>query len=83
MESPEAPLSHSLVPMHAVASEQEVQQVLEQLGCTIEQLPIIYSTDPAIANLGVRPGDVVKIQRTSQVTGQPTAYYRLVVESEA
>jgi len=72
--------SHILVPKHSVASESEVRVLLEQFEITVDKLPIIKLSDPALASLQVRPGDVVKIARASPVTEKDENFYRRVVE---
>jgi DNA-directed RNA polymerase subunit H len=42
-------------------------------------LPLIFVNDPAILELGVKPGDMIKITRKSPTAGQ-SYYYRYVVE---
>ncbi|MDE0831984.1 MAG: DNA-directed RNA polymerase subunit H, partial [Nitrosopumilus sp.] len=42
-------------------------------------LPLIFVNDPAIMGLGVKPGDMIKITRTSPTAGE-SLYYRYVVE---
>jgi DNA-directed RNA polymerase subunit H len=82
LESTLTPITHVNVPVHKLATDQEVKALLDSLNCTIEQIPVIYSTDPAIATLNARIGDVVKIERVSPITEKPSPYYRLVVEAE-
>jgi len=48
------------------------------LGATEKDLPKILLTDPALKNLDVKTGDVIKITRRSQTAGY-TTYYRVVV----
>ena len=81
MESTSTPITHVNVPPHKLATDSEVKALLESLNCSIEQIPVIISTDPAIASLNARIGDVVKIERVSPITEKPSPYYRVVVES--
>jgi len=73
---------HELVPPHVIASEEEIQLVLEHYGIQKNQLPRIYRNDPAVKVLGARPGQVIRIERDSQTAGS-SYYYRLVVASTA
>jgi DNA-directed RNA polymerase subunit H len=73
---------HELVPQHTIASDEEVQLVLEHYGIERNQLPRIYRDDPAVKVLGARPGQIVRIQRDSPTAGR-TFYYRLVVNSSS
>ena len=76
--------SHSLVPIHILLSEEEKSSILEEYQISIDNLPKILITDPAIRLLGtpdqpVQPGDVVKIIRRSATAGTAIAY-RVVVQ---
>lgn len=72
---------HTLVPEHQIATDSEVKTLLETFKCSIEQIPVIYSTDPALATLNARVGDVIKINRISPITGKPSPYFRVVIEA--
>jgi len=69
---------HVLVPEHVKVTEEEKLEILKQLEAKIKQMPKILSTDPAIQNLDVKVGDLVKIIRKSP-TAKETIYYRLVI----
>ncbi|MFW9805142.1 MAG: DNA-directed RNA polymerase subunit H [Candidatus Thorarchaeota archaeon] len=71
---------HELVPPHVIASDEEIKLVLEHYGITKSQLPRIYRDDPAVRVLGARPGQVIRIERSSPTAGR-SYYYRLVVDS--
>ncbi len=70
---------HVLVPNHIVLSTEEVEKVLRELNAARDQLPRIKVSDPALRNLEVKVGDVVKIVRESPTMGKSIAY-RVVVE---
>ena len=72
-------LKHSLVPEHAVLKQEEIAELLKRFNITIAQLPKVYTTDPAVKAIGAKEGDVLKIERRSQVAGT-TPYYRLVIK---
>ncbi len=71
---------HELVPPHIIASDEEIQLVLDHYGIEKNQLPRIFRDDPAVKVLGARPGQVVRIERESLTAGR-SFYYRLVVDS--
>jgi DNA-directed RNA polymerase subunit H len=71
---------HELVPPHIIASDDEVQLVLDHYGIEKKQLPRIYRDDPAVRVLGARPGQIVRIERESPTAGL-TYYYRLVIDT--
>jgi DNA-directed RNA polymerase subunit H len=73
---------HELVPPHIIASEEEIQLVLEHYGIERNQLPRIFRDDPAVKVLGARPGQIIRIERESHTAGS-SYYYRLVVDSSA
>ena len=75
----ESIFEHELVPEHVLLSEEEKKELLEKLGVKLSQLPRIFTTDPAVKELGAKKGDVVKIIRKSEVAGT-AIYYRVVVE---
>lgn len=69
---------HVLIPKHTVVGEKERKQLLEKYQVGIKELPKILASDPALQNLDVKPGDIVKIIRNSPLVGQ-TVYYRGVI----
>ena len=71
--------NHVYVPKHEIMTKKEAEQVLKEYNCNATELPLIFVTDPAIIGLGVKPGDMIKITRTSGTAGQ-SFYYRYVVE---
>lgn len=71
---------HELVPTHVIAEDSEIQLVLEHYGINKTHLPRIQSRDPAARVLGARPGQVIRVERSSPTAGV-TYYYRLVVDS--
>jgi len=71
---------HELVPTHVIAEESEIQLVLEHYGIKKTHLPRIQTRDPAARVLGARPGQVIRIERSSPTAGV-AFYYRLVVDS--
>ena len=70
---------HVFKPKHEIITKKEAEEVLKKFNCQPTQLPLILLTDPAIVNLGVKPGDMIKITRDSATAGEHL-YYRYVVE---
>ena len=71
---------HEMVPTHVIAEQSEIQLVLEHYGIDKTHLPRIQSRDPAARVLGARPGQVIRVERSSPTAGL-VYYYRLVVDS--
>ena len=70
---------HNLVPKHSKLSDKERGSILSKFRIIEKDLPKIIITDPAITSLGVKPGDIIKIERKSLTAG--IAYhYRLVLD---
>lgn len=69
---------HCLVPKQVKLSDAEKKKLLEKYRLTAKELPKILKTDPALAELKVKAGDVIKIIRTSKTAGEST-YYRGVI----
>ncbi len=67
---------HVLVPKHEVVKDKK--KVLELYSANIEDFPKILITDPALAGLSAKEGDVIKISRNSATAGNAT-FYRVVV----
>ena len=68
-----------MVPKHAILTDNEKQEILNQYKITLRQLPRILLNDPAVMSLGGKIGDVVKIIRKSSNAGE-SFYYRVVVK---
>jgi DNA-directed RNA polymerase subunit H (RpoH/RPB5) len=71
---------HELVPKHSKVSDSEKAKLFETFGIVGRQLPRISEDDTAITQLGVKVGDIIKVERASKTAGT-TIYYRLVVEA--
>jgi DNA-directed RNA polymerase I, II, and III subunit RPABC1 len=72
---------HVRVPRHILLTPLEKQQLLKKLNATECLLPKMQRHDPMARYLGLRVGDVVKIQRYSMTVAHDV-YYRVVVDSE-
>lgn len=67
-----------MVPDHQKMSEEEVGDLLSRYQITLDQLPRIYSDDPAVKSIGAKIGDVIKITRNSQTVGIAESYRHVV-----
>jgi len=71
---------HMLVPKHVKLSEKDKKELLEKYDITLRELPKILKKDPAIKDLNLKNGDVVKIIRKSQTAGE-FVFYRGVINA--
>lgn len=67
-------LQHNLVPEHTILSEEEAQEVLNDLNVRVDQIPKILPTDPVVKAIGAKLGDILKITRKSETAGVFVAY---------
>lgn len=58
-------------------SEKELKEVFAMYGIELENLPRMFKSDPAIAHLDVKEGDVVKVVRKSPTAGESIFYRRV------
>lgn len=70
-------MDNELVSFHEVVSEDETAQILQKLGVTKEQMPVILVDDPIVLELQAKSGDLLRIYRKSHTAGQ-TIYFRVV-----
>jgi DNA-directed RNA polymerase subunit H len=70
---------HILVPKHSKLSERELKELMEKYNLSLKELPKILISDPAIEELSMKEGDVVKVSRNSPTAGA-TVFYRRVVK---
>ena len=70
---------HVLSPKHEKIPDDQVTELLKTFNVEYAKLPKISLSDPAIENLEVKLGDVIKISRPSPTSGN-TVYYRMVIE---
>ena len=68
-----------LIPRHEILSEEKRKEVLEKMHVEAYQFPWIKAKDPIAIILGARPGDVLKITRSS-ITAGTYISYRYVVK---
>ena len=71
---------HILVPKHTKLSEKEKKELCERYNITPRELPVILITDPALEDLKVTVGDVIKVIRPS-ITAKTTKFYRRVAHA--
>jgi DNA-directed RNA polymerase subunit H len=71
---------HLLVPNHSKLSDAEKAKLFEKFSVTVRELPKITSADPAILKLGVKAGDIIKIERDSETAGK-AIHYRVVIDA--
>ena len=70
-------LEHSLVPKHSILNEKEEQEFRKQYNILDNtQIPTISYFDPVSLVLGIRPDNIVKIERYSR-TSINSLYYRI------
>ena len=71
--------NHIYQPRHEIMPKKEAEEIMRKYNAKPGQLPYIMTSDKAIEDLDVRPGDVIKITRKSPTAGE-SVYYRYVVE---
>lgn len=72
-------LNHSLVPHHEIIDNNEVEEVMKKYNIKNKfDFPDISRFDPVARVIGLRPGNICKIIRTSK-TSITTDYYRICV----
>jgi len=73
------PNKHFLVPKHEKMTEEEIKQLMEELQLKVKtQLPFIQKTDIISRWIGLKQGDIVKITRYSETSGE-YYYYRTCI----
>jgi DNA-directed RNA polymerase subunit H len=72
-------LKHSLVPEHIIITNNEIDDVMKKFNISNKfEFPDISRFDPVARVIGLRPGDVCKIIRSSK-TAINTNYYRVCI----
>jgi DNA-directed RNA polymerase subunit H len=72
--------SHVLVPEHIKLNSKEKKELLEKYHINLLELPKISMKDPALKNMDVNVGDVIKITRKSSTAGK-SVFYRAVINT--
>ena len=70
---------NELVPEHSKLSDKDAKELLKQYNITIREIPKILISDAALANLDVKEGDIIKINRKSRTAGE-TVFFRGVIK---
>lgn len=73
----------AFTPKHEKLSASQAKKQLKDINVSLDELPLIRRTDPAILRLleegvAIEVGDVIKITRSSK-TGGDVPYYRRVI----
>jgi DNA-directed RNA polymerase I, II, and III subunit RPABC1 len=71
-------ISHVLVPKHELISDEEKKELLKIYKIKDMHVPKIYSTDQIAKYFGAKRGQVFKITRNTETSGE-SIYYRIVV----
>jgi len=72
-------LNHMWQPRFRILTKEEVQELLQKFNMkSTQQLPEISRYDPFALAIALRPGDVVRLIRSSQ-TALETPYYRVCI----
>ena len=70
-------LEHSYVPKHVIMNEKEIDEMKQKYNISNNlELPEISRYDPVAMAIGMRPGDICKIVRSSK-TAITSNYYRI------
>lgn len=73
-------LEHAYVPKHTILTDEEMQQMMTKYNITHpDMLPNISRYDPVAMAMGMRPGQVCRIDRFSK-TAVSTPYYRICTQ---
>lgn len=70
---------HKLVPKHVVLNGDEAREILSKYNISLTQLPKISRKDPAIKELDLKRGDIIKIIRKSGTAGE-AVYFRTIYD---
>ena len=73
-------VKHELTPLHEKISNEEKEKLLTQMNINFKDLPKVYRDDAALAELDVKPGDIIKVTRKS-TTAKETVFYRGVINA--
>jgi DNA-directed RNA polymerase subunit H len=68
-----------MVPDHRIMTDEEIGVLLSTYHLSLEQLPKIFHDDPAVKTVKAKPGNVIRIIRSSQTAGRAESF-RLVVK---
>lgn len=71
---------HIFVPKHIILKSNEVREMLTFYNTRLEHIPVIKREDQMAKYIGLRPGQVVKINSYNASTGISETYRRCVIE---
>jgi len=71
-------IDHDFVPKHILLNEEDGKKVLDEYYARKKDLPKIYHTDPIMKYYNAKIGQIVRIIRPSELSGE-AIYYRLVI----
>ena len=74
-------IDHDLVPQHIVLNSEDSQKVLEAYRAKKRDMCLIRTNDPIAKYYNMKPGDIVKIIRTSPLTCEVISY-RLTIKAK-
>lgn len=72
-------IDHDLVPKHEMLTSDEMSVFFEKYNCKKRNMPKLLTEDPVAKYYNMKPGDIVRIIRPSEKTGEIVSY-RLVVK---
>jgi DNA-directed RNA polymerase subunit H (RpoH/RPB5) len=75
-------IEHVIVPKHIVLTQEQGKQVLDEYCAKKRDMPFIMSTDPIARYYNMKPGEICKIIRPSNLTCD-TPFYRIVIKSKS
>ena len=70
---------HISIPKHSQLSSSQKEKLLEKYNISLKELPRISKDDAGIVSLHPKPGDIIKITRSSE-TASESIFYRVVVD---
>ena len=73
---------HILVPKHTIADKSEVEEYCAEFHTSTDNFPKIWASDKMAIWIGAKPGDVVRIDSTSETAGK-SVKYRLCINSSS
>ncbi|MFQ6010705.1 MAG: DNA-directed RNA polymerase subunit H [Nitrososphaerales archaeon] len=73
------PVKHVFVPQHEILKKNDAEEIMARYNARPDQMPFISVNDPVIRSISAQPGDLVRITRRSETSGE-AFYYRYVVE---
>ncbi len=74
------PMTHLFVPRHEILKKKEADEIMARYNARADQMPFISAIDPVMRSISAQPGDLIRITRKSETSGE-AYYYRYVVEA--